>query len=64
MYVVGHCRYINYFKDDFTTPAIIVYALSSSPFPQVFDDEKGSYDLVKYLISKGHRRIGLIMVIR
>ena len=35
MYVAGHCRYINYFKDDFTTPAIIVYALSSSPnFPQ------------------------------
>jgi LacI family transcriptional regulator len=62
MYVAGHCRYINYFKDDFTTPAIIVYALSSSPkFPSVvFDDEKGSYDLVKYLISKGHRRIGLI----
>ncbi|MGB4659389.1 MAG: LacI family DNA-binding transcriptional regulator [Mobilitalea sp.] len=62
MYVAGHCRDINYFKDDFNIPAIIVYALSGSPrFPSVvFDDEKGSYDITKYLISKGHRKIGVI----
>ncbi|MHB8127748.1 MAG: LacI family DNA-binding transcriptional regulator [Mobilitalea sp.] len=62
MYVAGHCRDINYFKDDFKIPAIIVYALStSSRFASVvFDDEKGSYDITKYLISKGHRKIGLI----
>lgn len=62
MYVAGHCRYINYFKDDFQIPTIIVYALSTSPrFPSVvFDDEKGSYDITKYLISKGHRKIGVI----
>lgn len=62
MYVAGHCRYINYFKDDFQTPTIIVYALSTSPrIPSVvFDDEKGSYDITKYLVSKGHRRIGVI----
>lgn len=62
MYVAGHCRYINYFMEDFHTPAIIVYALSaSSRFPSViFDDEKGSYDITKFLISKGHRKIGVI----
>lgn len=62
MYVAGHCRDINYFKSDFKIPAIIVYALSaSSRFPSVvFDDEKGSYDITKYLISKGHRKIGVI----
>lgn len=62
MYVAGHCRYINYFKDDFIIPTIIVYALStSSRFPSVvFDDEKGSYDITKYLISKGHRKIGVL----
>ena len=62
MYVAGHCRYINYFKDDFNIPTMIVYALSaSSKFPSVvFDDEMGSYDLTKHLISCGHRRIGVI----
>jgi LacI family transcriptional regulator len=62
MYVAGHCRDINYFMDDFKIPAIIVYALSaSSRFPSVvFDDEKGGYDITKYLISKGHRKIGVI----
>ena len=62
IYVAGHCRYINYFKDDFQVPTIIVYALSKTPkMPSVvFDDEKGSYEIVKYLISKGHRRIGVI----
>ena len=62
MYVAGHCRDINYFGDDFHIPAIIVYALSaSSRFPSVvIDDEKGSYDLTSYLISKGHRKIGVI----
>lgn len=62
MYVAGHCRDINYFKDDFKIPAIIVYALSGSPrfSSVVFDDEMGSYDITKYLISKGHRKIGII----
>lgn len=62
MYVAGHCRYINYFMDDFKIPAIIVYALSSSSrfSSVVFDDEKGGYDITKYLISKGHRKIGVI----
>lgn len=62
IYVAGHCRYINYFTDDFKIPVIITYALSASPtFPSVvFDDEKGGYDITKYLISKGHRKIGVI----
>jgi LacI family transcriptional regulator len=62
MYVAGHCRYINYLTEDINIPTIIVYALSRSPkIPSVvIDDERGSYDLTKYLISKGHRRIGVI----
>lgn len=62
MYVAGHCRHINCFMDDFDIPAIIVYALSTSPrFPSVvIDDEKGGFDITKYLISKGHRKIGVI----
>lgn len=62
MYVAGHCRYIDLFMEDLNVPAIIVYALSVSPkFPSViFDDEKGGYDITKYLISMGHRKIGVI----
>ena len=62
MYVAGHCRYINYFKKDFEVPVIIVYALSTSAqFPSViFDDDKGGYDITKYLLAKGHRKIGVI----
>ncbi len=62
MYVAGHCRHIDYFNEDFDIPAIIVYALSESRrFPSViFDDEKGGYDITKYLISMGHRKIGVI----
>lgn len=62
MYVAGHCRIINYFKGDFQIPTIIVYALSGfSRFPSVvFDDEKGGYDITKYLISMGHRKIGVL----
>lgn len=62
MYVAGHCRYINYFKENFEVPVIIVYALSaSSRFPSViFDDDKGGYDITKYLLANGHRKIGVI----
>ncbi len=62
IYVAGHCRIINCFTDDFSIPAVVVYGISKSPafFSIVIDDEKGGYDVTKYLISMGHRRIGVI----
>jgi LacI family transcriptional regulator len=62
MYVAGHSRVINCFPDDFNIPAIVVYAFSkSNMFPSVvIDDEKGAYDITKYLVSMGHKKIGLI----
>ncbi len=62
MYVAGHCRVVNCFADDFKIPAIVVYALSKSRrfTSVVIDDEKGGYDLTRYLISMGHRKIGVI----
>lgn len=62
IYVAGHCRIINCFSDDFPIPAVVVYGISkSSKFPSVvIDDEKGGYDVAKYLISMGHRKIGVI----
>ena len=62
MYVAGHCRVVNCFPECFETPAIVAYALSASKkFPSVvIDDVKGGYDITRYLISRGHRRIGVI----
>lgn len=62
MYVAGHCRYIDLAMYNLDIPAVVVYALSTtSDIPSVvFDDEKGGYDVTRYLISKGHRRIGVI----
>ncbi len=62
MYVAGHGRVINCFPDDFDVPAMVVYAYSKSPkFTSiVIDDEKGGYDVTRYLISMGHRKIGVI----
>lgn len=62
MYVAGHARIINCFPDDFRVPAMVVYAYSNSPkFTSiVIDDEKGGYDITRYLISMGHRKIGVV----
>lgn len=62
IYVAGHERIISCFPDDFKTPAMVVYGYSKSPkFTSiVIDDVKGGYDMTRYLISMGHRRIGVI----
>jgi LacI family transcriptional regulator len=62
IYVAGHGRIIDCFPEDFKVPAIVVYAYSKSPkfTSVVIDDEKGGYDITQYLISMGHRRIGVI----
>ncbi len=62
MYVAGHGRIVNCFPDDFPVPAMVVYAYSKSPkyTSIVIDDEKGGYEVTRYLISMGHRKIGVI----
>ncbi len=62
LYVAGHCRVVNCFSESFEVPAVVVYAFSKSPrfASVVIDDEKGGYDMTRYLISMGHRRIGVI----
>ena len=62
IYIAGHCRVINCFPDNFNIPAVVTYAFSKQPqfTSVVIDDEKGGYDLTKYLISKGHNKIGVI----
>ena len=62
IYIAGHARVIRCFPEDFPVPAVMVYGYTKDPkVPSVvLDDESGAYEMVKYLISKGHRRIGVI----
>lgn len=62
IYVAGHCRTIGSFPGEFGLPSIIAYATSEGGrFPSVIpDDEKGGRDMIRYLISMGHEKIGIV----
>ena len=62
IYVAGHARLIHCTTQDYEVPMIMAYAYPDLPgIPSVtIDEEKSGYDMVKYLLSMGHRRIGFI----
>ena len=62
IYVAGHCRKVNCFPENLGMPGVVAYAISgSNKYPSiVIDDEQGGYDMTRYLIEHGHRRIGVI----
>ncbi|MCM1153757.1 MAG: LacI family DNA-binding transcriptional regulator [Roseburia sp.] len=62
LYVAGHGRVINVFPDDLPIPLVVAYSFSGNEkYPSVvIDDEKGGYDMTRYLITRGHTKIGLI----
>lgn len=62
IYIAGHARIIHCFPEDFKTPAVMAYAFSGNKdVPSVvIDDKKSACEMVRYLISKGHRKIGVI----
>lgn len=62
IYVAGHCRNIDYFPDDFEIPVLVAYAFSAdNKYTSVMiDDEIGGYNVTKYLIDNGHKKIGVI----
>ena len=62
IYIAGHCRIIDYFPHPFSTPVVIAYGISKdNQYPSIIiDDDKGGYETTNYLISKGHRHIGVI----
>jgi len=62
IYVASHSRNIDCFPLNLDIPFVISYAYSDEPIPTViFDDESAAYDMTKYLISKGHKKIALVM---
>jgi len=62
IYIAGHCRVINYFAYDFPIPVLISYGLShGNKHPSIIvADEEGGYDITRYLLNKGHKKIGLL----
>lgn len=62
IYVAGHCRYVECYPANFPIPTVIAYAISKdNQYPSIIiDDEKGGYDIAKYLARRGHRNIGVI----
>ncbi len=62
IYIAGHARVIRCFPEDFKIPAVMTYAYTeSAKVPSVaIDDVKSAYEVVKYLLDMGHRKIGVI----
>lgn len=62
IYVAGHARIVQCIPDDFAIPAVMAYAYSDSANVAsiVIRDEESSYEMVKYLTSLGHERIGVV----
>lgn len=62
IYVAGHARIIRPFSEHVSVPAVMSYAYSGSEkIPSVvIDDETSAYEMTKYLLEMGHRRIGVI----
>jgi LacI family transcriptional regulator len=62
IYVAGHARIVKTFNNNFELPVVMCYAYSeSNDIPSVvIDDEESAYEMVKYLISNGHKRIGIV----
>ncbi len=62
IYIGGHSRYLNIFTELEDLPLVVAYALAKDDrIPSVIiDDEKGGYDVTKYLLSLGHKNVVLL----
>lgn len=62
IYVAVHYRETNKISKNVKVPAVMAYARELNPIVPsvVIDDEDGGYRAVKYLIMKGHEKIGIL----
>lgn len=62
IYASAHERLIRCLPENLKLPLVMAYGYSKSKhIPSVIlDDEKGAYDLINYVISMGHDKIGVI----
>ncbi|MBP5600573.1 MAG: substrate-binding domain-containing protein, partial [Lachnospiraceae bacterium] len=62
IYVGGHEHTVNKLESVNNLPIVMSYAIAADQKIPTFrlDDVSGGYDVTKYLVSKGHKRIGII----
>lgn len=62
IYIAGHARIVHCFPEGFHTPAVMAYAFSDNKrVPSVaIEDQESACEMIRYLMSKGHSRIGVI----
>ncbi len=62
IYVTGHARNITCIPENLELPLVLSYAFTELPgiSSVEFDDIKAAYNLTKYLIQKGHKKIAVI----
>ena len=62
IYIGAHKRHIHMLPENLGLPVVVIYGLTErEDVPNVnYDDEAGAREAVEYLISRGHRRIGLV----
>lgn len=62
IYVAGHGRELRCFPSEMRVPLVIAYSANkNNVFPSILiDDEKGGYDIGKYLIEQGHKDIAVV----
>ena len=62
VYVGGHCRHLRILSEYEDMNLVVAYAISKdNRIPSIIiNDEKGGYDVTKYLLEMGHTRIGVI----
>lgn len=62
IYVTAHERIIKCIPDNLSIPAVMAYGYTESArIPSiVVDDVQGAYQIVQYLIEKGHTQIGIV----
>lgn len=62
IFVASHARVINSFPKELPVPVVMAYGYTdTAQIPcVVVDDERAGYEMTEYLLSMGHRRIGVI----
>lgn len=63
IYIAGYTKLVNYIPDNLGLPIVVAYAISQNPkIPSVsIDDKSAARELTQLLISKGHKKFGLLM---
>lgn len=62
LYVAGHARVVRYFNEVMAIPTVVAYSYTHATYTPVVvvDDEKAACEMTRYLISMGHRKIGIL----